>query len=72
MPGRIVFDHYNIKASIIGIADYVSALPSPTEAWRGKLLYKYGGTSVADELYICRKEDDDSYYWYTIDLTVVP
>lgn len=40
-----------------------ASLPTPTLALRGKIVLIHGGTGVADEVYICRKNSAGTYEW---------
>jgi hypothetical protein len=52
--------------SIDGAIPQVAALPDPTEALRGTMLLRRGGTGVADVVYVCVKGADDAYTWVAL------
>jgi len=44
----------------------VSALPTPSETYRGRIICVLGGAGVADTYYICLKSAADTYSWVAI------
>lgn len=47
-----------------------AALPTPSEEYRGEIFTVPGGEGAADCPYICIKDSDGKYRWYTL-LTVL-
>jgi hypothetical protein len=46
--------------------DTCSALPAASSSLRGRTIILRKGTGVADELYVCRKQTDDTYAWVKV------
>jgi len=44
----------------------VSALPTPSETYRGRIICVLGGAGVADTFYMCLKSAADTYSWVAI------
>jgi len=46
--------------------DSDGSLPAPSATYRGRMIRVEGASGVADKLYICMKNTDDSYSWIEV------
>lgn len=56
-------DFDKVKNASVNIT---SVLPTPSASNRGQIIYLEKNSGVADEIYICRKNANDSYQWLKI------
>ena len=55
-------DVYDDLKNLLAV-ELVDALPTAGAEYRGKMAVLKGGIGVADAVYICLKQDDESYDW---------
>jgi hypothetical protein len=65
VAARKAFEEARRAIEQIAILD-LGTLPTAAEKFRGRLLFKRGGTGVSDELWICHKDSTDAYIWTQI------
>lgn len=61
------FGPHGLTAGDVGaLAKQSGSLPAATEGNRGQFFTVEGGTGVADQVYVCIKDDNDDYVWQQI------
>ena len=48
-----------------------STLPNPDSSWRGMIFIKFGASGERDKVYLCKKDENDQYFWTNIDAAFV-